>query len=691
LGSQLNDRSNIIADILEQFVQGVVMFDSDRRLVVWNQRYENILQFPKDFLHAGQANFEMALYLARRGDFGDGDPETLVHERLELLWGGSVTHADITVVHDKIYDLLFHHTEDGGMVVTYTDITETRRIEKALRDSEARFKGFVETAADWYWETDEDDRFTYFSENFLGGGGTVNTGDLLGTTRAERLQKANVDPEAKAGHLADLAAHRLFRNLEYSVDDILYVTVSGDPVFNADGEFCGYRGVGRDITDRILAQREITERTLSEERQREQTGIVQLMQRTAAATNEAATIEEALKNCLNLICAYIGWPMGHSWLLDRHNKNLLAPTDIWHLVDQKKYADFRQITRDTKFSSGDGLPGWVLASGKSEWIADLGDGAIFPRGELAADLGVKSGFALPLLVNHKVVGVLEFFAEETLDIDSNFLELTPYLGTQIGRIVERIWAEEDLIEAKNAAEAANQAKTAFLSSISHELRTPLNSIIGFGQLLSSDPDDPLTEDQSDSIAHITSSGRQLLELIDVILDLSKIESGDVNLIIDDVSPMGIVDELMPRLEEMASTRDIRFTTPGPDAWSLMVKADHVRLDQILSTILEYALKQSPDGGTITIDLTPSKTGQLRISVSDNGEEVDKDRKDSMFRPFANLEMGYGDQEGIDPGLALVRSLITRLGGNMGLESKPNAGNTFWFELPVAQKIPESDQ
>jgi signal transduction histidine kinase len=420
-----------------------------------------------------------------------------------------------------------------------------------------------------------------------------------------------------------------------------------------------------------------------EERQRVHTGAVQLMQQTTAATNEASSIEDALQACIDLICDYIQWPLGHAWLRVKGDKNRLEPTNIWHMDDPDKYAPFRQETEFTTFVSGKGLPGRVLASGKSEWIPDLGIGTIFMRAKIASHIGVTSGFALPLLVNQDVVGVLEFFTEEMTDVDDSLMDLIPYLGTQIGRIVERIWAQEELIAAKEAAETANIAKTAFLSSISHELRTPLNSIIGFGELLSSDPENPLTEDQDDSITHITGSGKQLLDLIDVILELSNIESGDIELVLQDFPVMGLIEETLDQVTDLAASRNIVISADCKVVQAPIVVADYARLSQVLTTILLNAVTHNKENGEVTIEVSPADQDRLKISVTDTGDGIAETRQGKLFQPFANLETGQDAAGGTGFGLAIACGLMSLMNGTIGLHSEEGKGSTFWIDLPLA--------
>ncbi len=163
----------------------------------------------------------------------------------------------------------------------------------------------------------------------------------------------------------------------------------------------------------------------------------------ATAANEAVTIDDALQIALDQVCAYTGWPVGDVYLLDEPTGEL-APSGLWHLDHPERYQTFRQITEATRFLPGIGLPGRVLSSGKPAWIMDVNKDDNFPRAKHAKDIGVKAGFAFPVLAGREVVGVLEFFAPEALEPNERLLETMADIGTLLGRVIERRRAEDKI-------------------------------------------------------------------------------------------------------------------------------------------------------------------------------------------------------------------------------------------------------
>ena len=260
-------------------------------------------------------------------------------------------------------------------------------------------------------------------------------------------------------------------------------------------------------------------------------------------------------------------------------------------------------------------------------------------------------------------------------------------------ISERRRTEEELRQAKEAAEAANLAKSAFLASMSHELRTPLNAIIGFSELLIDQRVGPLNAKQTEYLGDILNGGRHLLELINDVLDLSRVASGRMELRLERVAVAPVAGEVVSMLETLAQDKGIEvnvsWSEPLPE-----VAADCGRLKQIFYNLLSNALKFTPEGGQVTIHGTLSTTDgvpadRLRISVADTGVGIPAADQERIFREFERLESGEARlQPGTGLGLALTRRLVELHGGRLWVESAGEGkGSTFHFTLPVAETHP----
>lgn len=189
--------------------------------------------------------------------------------------------------------------------------------------------------------------------------------------------------------------------------------------------------------------RRVTRALEARNRRLGEAAFVRLLQVVAVAVNEAATIREATQACLDAICAHTGWAVGHVYFADG-GTNRLRPATIWHLEDAERFAAFRAVTEATELKAGLGLPGRALESGRPVWITDVTEEPDFIRAETARQAGVRAAFAFPVLAGQRVPAVLEFFTTEPRDPDEPLLAVMAHIGTQLGRVVERMEADEAL-------------------------------------------------------------------------------------------------------------------------------------------------------------------------------------------------------------------------------------------------------
>lgn len=252
--------------------------------------------------------------------------------------------------------------------------------------------------------------------------------------------------------------------------------------------------------------------------------------------------------------------------------------------------------------------------------------------------------------------------------------------TAVSDITERRKVEKLLKAAKEEAERANLAKSEFLSSMSHELRTPLNAILGFAQLMQLDEE--LSEEHKNSLQAILKSGHHLLELINDVLDLAKIESGHIDLSLEPVRVRAITDECLKLVSPLAVTHGIKLGNRATEG--MAVTADRTRLKQALLNLLSNAIKYNREGGSVTIETRFAGKERLIIDVIDTGNGISEDRMHELFQPFNRLTAAKSSIEGTGIGLTITRRIVEMMGGSVDARSEFGVGSTFWIELPLDQ-------
>ena len=520
-----------------------------------------------------------------------------------------------------------------GVVI---DMTRHSEIEDAVSRSEERMRDFADVASDWFWEMDENLRFTYLSNRWEETSG-VPPGELIGKTRRE-FAKAKQEEEHWRRHLDDLDQRRPFRNFNYGYKRLdgqeLYCSVSGKPVFDRRGAFKGYRGIGTDVTAETKA------RDLAEQARREKDDILDELQVVIESIGCAVVFMDADLNARILNRAF------------RELFNL--PEDV---LDHAK----------TMYE----LIDWNRDTGLYEIAPEDFDAYLEERIE-----AVREGAAAPREMRFRNGKTVQY---QAFVLPNNGRMLTYFDITDLKT------HEQEIRLARDQAEVASRAKSEFLATMSHEIRTPMNGVLGMAGLLL---DTELNEEQKQYATIIQQSGDLLLGIINDILDFSKIEAGKLELEPLETDVSTLVDGAVELLGARAHGKGIEIGAFVAPEVPIALFVDAGRLRQVLLNLAGNAIKFTETGGVrieVTVDSHGNDEVGLCFAVSDSGIGISPEAQRGLFEEFTQADASttreYG---GTGLGLAISRRLVELMGGRIGVESSLGKGSTFRFEVSFAR-------
>ena len=338
------------------------------------------------------------------------------------------------------------------------------------------------------------------------------------------------------------------------------------------------------------------------------------------------------------------------------------------MVPQPESEIYLQAESISKAALTIAIMGMFVASFLSWWISGilsrpmqlLADAAqSVARGDLAAQVDLSSRLR-PL---------------EILKLERSFNQMVDELGRK----------NTVLVNLAHEAVISSNHKSSFISSMNHELRTPMNAVLGFAQMLEINTQEPLTDNQKSAVEHILRNGNHLLELIDQMLELNKIEAGTLPLNMEDIRARDVFDESIYLIRARANHEEVTIIDETVNQDTPLLWTDSTRLIQVLLNLMTNAIKYNQKGGTVTLSCHEVEEQMLRISVADDGVGIPEALQGNLFEPFERLGHELGQIDGSGIGLSITRHIVEMLDGNIGFESAQGEGSTFWVDIALSNQ------
>ena len=582
--------------------------------------------------------------------------------------------------------------QPGLHLCTARDVTAQRAAEESLRRTEQLYRSLVETTGTGYVVADADGGVLEANAEYVHLTGLGSLAAIRDRHLSEWI--APHDRERFAGAMARCLEQGVLRDLEIDFSHPLGHTVPVEINTTAVRTDEGVRllTLCHDITGRLQTRRELqnarrelesrVERRTAElarandqirARARQQEAVAELGRRALAGTPIDALLRQAADCVTTILDVEFSAVLEHAeagsdQLILRANSGWEAP----------------ELGQPMASTDPNGLAGYALQRAEPVIYDRLAAEQRFrPPARMVAG-GVQSGITVRIPGEQRPFGLISGQTLRTRRFTSDDALFLQTIANTLAAAVERHRTEETVLLAQHSAVQANNAKIEFLSRMSHELRTPLNAILGFSQLLEIEPfEDP---DQRESVEQITRAGRHLLELVNEVLDISRIDSGNILLTPEPLAVDELLREALDLIRPLANARGIRLSaTPSACGnGGCYVLADRQRMRQVLINLLSNAVKYNREAGSVALEGGPSPDGKhVRLVVRDTGVGIKPEYLSRLYTPFERLGAENTNVEGSGMGLALSKRLVESQKGTLGVESEPDQGTTFWVDLPVA--------
>jgi PAS domain S-box-containing protein len=567
---------------------------------------------------------------------------------------------------------LFENERFHGSMAVFTDITERKQAEAQIKYQanllEQVNEGIIAVDSQFNiaaWNRAAEKMYDWSAAEVIGRSAT----QIVRSKSTDKELAESIQQLQEQGFGRTEAVH-------YRKDDSTFdVEVNSITLRDARGQITDYVSVIRDITDRKRAEEKIR---------------LQLKRLTALREiDQAITSDFNLGHSLNTLISRAVALLN----VDAATVLLLQP-ETSTLTYGAGHGFWTDAIKTTNVKLGESYAGRAATERRIVDIPNLADDPdnLLLTGLLKGE-NFASYYGAPLIAKGKVIGVLEVFNRSVVERDADWVDFFSTLAGQAAIAIDNARLFEDLrrtnIELEMRVEErtaeltkANRAKDEFLAGMSHELRTPLNAVLNMSESLEEGTYGELKPRQVDILRIIAESGRHLLELINDILDLSKIEAGKLELQAGLVSVESFCQASMRMIKETAFQKRLQVSISNTSNVEV-IYADERRLKQMLVNLLSNAVKFTPAGGQIGLEVSGEGDHALRFSVWDTGIGIPADQLEKLFQPFVQLDSSLSRQyTGTGLGLALVSNLAELHGGSVGVESELGKGSRFYFIIPT---------
>lgn len=405
-----------------------------------------------------------------------------------------------------------------------------------------------------------------------------------------------------------------------------------------------------------------------------QVSFVELLQSVAVAANEATSTEAVLQFALDRICTHTGWPVGHVYFYAPGSSNELISSALWHVEDPERFAALCNATQRTRLHAGMGLPGRVVISGKPAWIRDVREEGAIPREASAVDLDVRGAFGFPVLVQGEVVAVLEFFSHRVEEPDEELLNVMANVGAQLGQVVERTRAQQEI--ARNAEDLArsNAELEQFAYVASHDLQEPLRMVASFTQLLARRYQGKLDADADEFIRYAVDGAQRMQTLILDLLSYSRLSTKGQSP--QRINASSACEAAIAQLRQSIKEKNAVVTVePLPTVVGYSTQLTQL-FQNLIGNALKYCNRQQPQ-----VHVSAAANADHWVfSVRDNGIGIEPQYFERIFQMFKRLHTRE-QYSGTGIGLALCKKIVARHRGQIWVESQPGQGSNFHFTIP----------